>query len=175
MLKFFPNLPVDYKEKINKLRGIGAQALILFLNKPFLTDGTYWLNVNDNEFPFLSVVEHTNFIDPKHYGGKHIVYIGNYLPLEHPYMKMNKEELLKEFTPYLKKINSSFGNLEIRHSFLVRERFAQPIVGVDHSQNIPPLQTPIPNIYFASMSQVYPWDRGVNYAIALGRRVAREI
>ncbi len=175
LLKLLPDLPADYKEKIKKLRGIGAQALILFLDKPFLTDGTYWLNVNNAGFPFISVVEHTNFIDSRYYGGNHIIYIGNYLPAEHPYMQMSKEKLLKEFTPYLKKINSSFGNLEICHSFLARERFAQPIVGINHSKNIPSLQTPIPDIYFASMSQVYPWDRGVNYAIQMGRKVTSEI
>ena len=27
----------------------------------------------------------------------------------------------------------------------------------------------------ASMSHVYPWDRGTNYAVELGRRVAREV
>jgi hypothetical protein len=25
------------------------------------------------------------------------------------------------------------------------------------------------------MSQVYPWDRGSNYAVEMGRRVAREV
>ncbi|MBM4402266.1 MAG: NAD(P)/FAD-dependent oxidoreductase [Candidatus Cloacimonetes bacterium] len=175
LVELVPNLPADYKKWLSKLRGLGAQALILFLNKQFLTDGTYWLNVNDASYPFLSVVEHTNFIDPKHYGGSHIIYVGNYLPLEHPYMQMSKEELLKEFGPYLSRINQQFNNLTMKQSFLVRAKFAQPIVPVNHSQNIPSLQTPIPNVYYASMSQVYPWDRGVNYAIEMGQRVARVI
>jgi hypothetical protein len=44
---------------------------------------------------------------------------------------------------------------------------------VNHSRNIPPLRTPVPGLYFASMSQVYPWDRGTNFAIEIGREVAR--
>jgi len=90
-------------------------------------------------------------------------------------MQMSKEELLKEFGPYLSRINQQFNNLTMKQSFLVRAKFAQPIVPVNHSQNIPSLQTPIPNVYYASMSQVYPWDRGVNYAIEMGQRVARVI
>jgi hypothetical protein len=27
----------------------------------------------------------------------------------------------------------------------------------------------------ANMSQVYPWDRGSNYAVEIGRRVARRV
>jgi len=30
----------------------------------------------------------------------------------------------------------------------------------------------VPGLYFASMSQVYPWDRGTNFAVEIGRRVA---
>jgi hypothetical protein len=28
-------------------------------------------------------------------------------------------------------------------------------------------------LFFASMSQVYPWDRGTNFAVEIGRRAAR--
>jgi hypothetical protein len=44
---------------------------------------------------------------------------------------------------------------------------------VNHSEKIPPLETPLPGVYWASMSHVYPWDRGTNYAVELGRRVAK--
>jgi len=28
-------------------------------------------------------------------------------------------------------------------------------------------------LFFASMSQVYPWDRGTNFAVEIGRNAAR--
>ena len=31
----------------------------------------------------------------------------------------------------------------------------------------------IDGLYFASMSQVYPWDRGTNFAVEIGRRAAK--
>jgi len=37
------------------------------------------------------------------------------------------------------------------------------------------LTTTVSGMYWASMSQVYPWDRGTNYAVEIGRRVAKEI
>ena len=36
------------------------------------------------------------------------------------------------------------------------------------------LKTPIPGLYWASMSHVYPWDRGTNYAVEIGHKVAQE-
>jgi hypothetical protein len=63
----------------------------------------------------------------------------------------------------------------VRAHWLHREPYAQPIVPVGHSRNIPPITTPLHGLYWASMSQVYPWDRGTNFAVELGRRAAMEI
>ncbi len=40
--------------------------------------------------PFLALVEHTNYIDRQHYGGDHIVYCGDYVTPDHPYLSMEK-------------------------------------------------------------------------------------
>ena len=37
----------------------------------------------------------------------------------------------------------------------------------------PDVATPIDGLWLASMSQVYPWDRGTNFAVELGRKVAK--
>jgi hypothetical protein len=44
-----------------------------------------------------------------------------------------------------------------------------------YGNDIPDTRTPLPGLYLANMQQVYPQDRGQNYQIALGERVAREI
>jgi len=35
------------------------------------------------------------------------------------------------------------------------------------------LQTPLKGLYLASMSQVWPWDRGTNYAVEIGQQAAQ--
>ena len=84
-----------------------------------------------------------------------------------------REHLLARFLPCLTRFNPDFDPCWVRDSWLSRTSYAQPVPGLDHSRNIPGLRTPVPGLYFASMSQVYPWDRGTNYAVELGRRVAR--
>jgi protoporphyrinogen oxidase len=173
-LKIAPQLPSEYKNRLLQLKGLGATNLILRLSKPFLSDGTYWLNICDKKSPIMAVVEHTNFMDKKYYNNEHIVYLGNYLPHDHPYMKMTKHELLKTYTPYLKKINPNF-ELCILNFELFKVPFAQPIIPLNYSKIIPPFETPLKNVYLANIQQVYPWDRGTNYAVELGEKVAKLI
>ena len=178
VVQMVPDLPEVYLTRLKRLKSMGAVALVLALEHP-LTDGVYWLNLparspdkSKNEFPFLALVEHTNYVDKAHYGGQHLVYCGDYIGSDHPYFEMSKEELLEIFLPILRKFNRRFDRSWVRQSWLFREEYAQPVPPLHHSRNIPPLETPIPGLYVANMSQVYPWDRGTNYAIEIGRRVA---
>jgi protoporphyrinogen oxidase len=92
-LKMTSNLPLDYQKKLQNKEMLGNINLILSLNKPFFNNNTYWLNINDVSFPFVAVVEHTNFVDKKEYGNEHLLYVGGYYPQNHEYFKMTKEQI----------------------------------------------------------------------------------
>lgn len=112
-------------------------------------------------------------MDKKHYGGHHLTYIGNYLRPDHPFLKLTKDQLLKKFMPYLHQINSSLTtNLSLLDSYLFTGLFAQPVQEKHYSQKAPQLSTPIPGLFLANMDSIYPWDRGTNYAVELGQKVA---
>ncbi|MBI2039961.1 FAD-dependent oxidoreductase [Candidatus Microgenomates bacterium] len=168
--KIAHGLPKQYTDRITSIPHLHAQVLILILNKPFM-DKTYWLNITEKDFPFLILAEHTNFMDSKYYGGQHILYIGNYLPPDHPYLKMTVKELLKVFDPFLKKINPNY-QLHTTNYQLFIGPFAQPIVTVDYPNLIPSFTTPLKGVYLANLDMVYPWDRGTNYAVELGEKIA---
>ena len=172
--RLVPQLPVGYLSQIRKLDSLGAVVMTLALRRP-LTRGVYWMNMPKDEFPFLALVEHTNMVDPKHYGGDHLVYCGDYLEPTHEYFHLSQGELLERFLPALKKVNPGFDPSWVRAAWLHRETYAQPIVPVNHSRNVPDLATPLAGLFWASMSQVYPWDRGTNFAVEIGLRVAREV
>ncbi len=182
MLKLAPALKDSaYGKQIAELKSIGALCVVLALKQSVLTDGTYWLNLpatsadkKNSQFPFLALVEHTNFMDKAHYGGDVLVYCGDYVPVDHEYFKMTEAELVERFIPALEKVNPAFKRDWIRKTWLWRAPYAQPIPFVNHSQNIPALKTPLPGVFWASMSQVYPWDRGTNYAVEIGQQVAKE-
>jgi protoporphyrinogen oxidase len=172
MARLAPDLPDSYARGLTSLKSMGAVVLILAIDRQLTP--YYWHNLpKEAGFPFLALVEHTNFIPSEHYGGDHLIYCGDYLPPEHEYFKLDKEALLERFLPALQRFNAGFDRSWVKDSWLWRTPYAQPIPPVNHSRNIPALRTPIPGLYFASMSQVYPWDRGTNYAIEIGRNVAR--
>jgi protoporphyrinogen oxidase len=159
---------------------MGAIVMTLALKQQLLTDGTYWLNIpadspdkSQNPIPFLALVEHTNYIDKSHYGGDHLIYCGDYVTPDHPYMTMSQAELQEKFIQALPRINPNFRPDWVRQSWLFRAKYAQPVPLLNHSQNIPDIRTPLAGLYFASMSQVYPWDRGTNFAVEIGRRAAK--
>ncbi|MBI2590660.1 MAG: NAD(P)/FAD-dependent oxidoreductase [Candidatus Blackburnbacteria bacterium] len=170
-----PNLPAPYVKSITNLKGLGAVNLILALNQPFLPNSIYWLNINEKDFPFLSVVEHTNLVDKKNYGGNTLLYVGNYLETTHQYFKKTPYGLLKEFFPYLKRINPQFTKAWVKKVWVSKTPFAQPIIPLDYSSKIPSAKTPLKGLYLANIQQVYPWDRGTNYAVELGQKVAQLI
>jgi protoporphyrinogen oxidase len=172
LARLVPDLPADYLGRLEGLNSMGAVVLVLAL-KQRLTERFYWMQgMQKGQFPFLALVEHTNFIDPQHYGGDHLIYCGDYLPPDHEYFRQSHEDILNHFLPYLTRFNPHFRPEWVRASWLHREPYAQPVVGLNHSERIPPLETPFPGLYWASMSQVYPWDRGTNFAVELGQRAA---
>ncbi len=174
MTKLAPSLSSRYLQGLRDLKSLGAVVLVLSIKHQLSEQGYYWFNIPKSAgFPFLALVEHTNFVSPEHFDGEHILYCGDYLPPDHEYFRLSADELLARFIPAIQRINPHFSADWINQTWLFREVYAQPVPFVNHSRNIPALKTPLPGLYFASMSHVYPWDRGTNFAVELGRRVAR--
>jgi protoporphyrinogen oxidase len=177
--QMIPELKQEYAKALT-IPHLYAQVLILETKEPVLPD-VYWLNITDRSFPFLAVVNHTHFVDRKHYGGNYITYIGNYLPDNHPFLKLTKDQLLKKFTPYLKKLNPSFdfrpaspaGGLSTSDLYVAP--FAQPVHETNYSKRAPKMKTSISGLFLANMDSIYPWDRGVNYAVELGQTAVGKI
>jgi protoporphyrinogen oxidase len=135
----------------------------------------YWLNINDRDLPFLALVEHTNFMSPADYGGLHLIYLGNYLPMDHPLFGLPDAEVLDTFLPAVARIQPRFQRDWVKQDWLFRAPYAQPIVTTTYLDNLPPHRTPLSGVYLANMAHVYPQDRGQNYSLRLGERMARMI
>ena len=174
MSKMCPDLPEDYLKGLLELKSMGAVVMALSLKHKLSEQGYYWFNLPKGaDFPFLALVEHTNFVPPEKFGGDHILYAGDYLEAGHEYFSLSEAQLLERFMPAFKKINPAFGRDWVKKVWLFKTNYAQPVPLLNHSKNIPAIETPVQGLYFASMSQVYPWDRGTNFAVEIGRRAAR--
>lgn len=174
-IKLAASLPAEYRERYDWGVALGAHCVVLELDRRFFDrrfNNVYWLSINDSGYPFLALVEHTNYMPPEDYGGRHLIYLGNYLPMEHSLFGMSLEATLGKFLPHLRRINPDFRDDWMTKAHVFTAPYAQPVVTPDFKSHIPPHATPIPNLYAANMFQVYPQDRGQNYSIAMAERLA---
>lgn len=161
------------KNILDNVKYTAAKTMMILLNKP-LTD-FYWLNIGENDIPFGGVIEHTNLVPKTQYNNNNIIYISNYMYQDEKMYVMNKEELLNEYEPYLKKISDKFNRENIIDFEVYDELYAQPIIEKNYSNKILNIKLNKGGLYVATMPQIYPEDRGMNYAIKIGYEAAQSI
>jgi protoporphyrinogen oxidase len=161
----------DYLGRVRSIEYHSALCLLLELDRQFTP--FYWTNVADTELPFVGLVEQSNFVEPETYGGRRFLYVANYMPPGDPILSLSPDELIERYEPGLRKVNPEFSLDWIRQRWLFKEPSAQPIVTVGYPERMPPLDTGVPGLVLANTTQVYPEDRGTNYAVRLGREAAR--
>ncbi len=165
------HIPADAVAGLRRIQYLGNVCLVLELDRSL--SKTYWLNVNDPSFPFVGIIEHTNFEPTSSYNGRHITYLSKYLPIDDALYGMNADELLAFAMPHLKRMFPAFDPAWVLKAHAWRAEYAQPIVERNYSALIPSEQTALENVRICSMAQIYPEDRGTNYAVREGRRIGR--
>lgn len=168
-----PHAPAPWIESLRRVEYLANVCIVLELDRS-LSD-TYWLNVNDPGFPFVGVIEHTNFEPASTYGGRHIVYLSKYLPVSAELYQMPDERVIEYCIPHLERMFPAFDRRWLLGAHVWRARYSQPIVGRHYSRQIPSMVTPIAGLFLSTMAQIYPEDRGTNYAIRDGRLVGRMV
>lgn len=165
--------PSDYLHSLRRIDYLANICLVLRLDRSL--SSTYWLNVNDPSFPYVGVIEHTNFETPEAYGGDHVVYLSKYLPHTDELYNMTDEEVMDFSVAHMQRMFPDFKIEWVRNYHVWRARWSQPVVGKDYSKGIPAADGPKPGFHLCSMAQIYPEDRGTNYAVREGRKMAAKL
>lgn len=162
-----------YLEKLNSISYLGARILI-FSSTQNLSP-YYWHNINDVDLPFLVFINHTNLVDKQFYGGKYVYYIATYVPHSHALFNASENELKTLWFKGLKTIFPQFDQKKIHelHSFAFAN--AQHIVELNYEKRMPSKKTPLKNVYLSNFSQIYPEDRGTNFAVRDGEAISKQI
>jgi protoporphyrinogen oxidase len=155
---------------LRRVKYLGNMCLVLRL-KQSLSE-TYWLNVNDPGFPFVGVIEHTNFDSPDNYKGSHIAYLSRYLAIADPVWSCTDEEYFKFAMGHLKRMFPKMDSSWVVDYKVWRSEHAQPVTERNYSSYVPGRETPFENGFISTMAQIYPEDRGTNYAIREAREIA---
>jgi protoporphyrinogen oxidase len=166
-------LTPGYLANLRSLEYRAALCLLLELDRSF--SPFYWTNVADPELPFIGLIEQTNLLGPERYGGRHLLYVANYLPQGHELLGLDAEALLAAYEPGLRRVDPGFAADQVKASWLHAEPAAQPVITVGYGARVPPLETGAGALFLANTTQIFPEDRGTNYGVRLGERAARAI
>lgn len=172
-------LIADYREKnplfFKKIESIDyLDAAVLVFATPQKFTPYYWHNINTPNSPFVVFLGLTNLVGQDRFGGLNVYYIGDYIPAEHPYMSMPEADLKARWYGELQKMFPDFDPALVTDDVLSRMRNAQHIVDIGFEENkLVPHQTPCPGVLMCNFSQIYPMDRGTNYAVRDGNRMAK--
>lgn len=164
-------------EYFRKLRSIDyLDACIQVFATPQKFTSYYWHNVNTRNAPFVVFLSLTNLVGAERFDGLNIYYVGDYVPPEHRYMSMDPAELKQHWYGELQKIFPEFDPSQVVDDAVFRLRNAQHIVDIGYEENkLLPHQSPCPGVLMCNFSQVYPMDRGTNYAVRDGNEMAKAI
>lgn len=170
--RLLSSVPADntYRQHLRNTRYLGAVCLV-FESSQSLSQ-YYWTNILDRSTPFLVFIQHTNLISSSRYDGRNVYYLGAYLPHEHEDFTQPADAVQKRWLDAVSTIFPQFDRTAVGEVHLFRLRNAQHIVDTHYVDRIPPYQTPMKGVYLANFAQIFPEDRGTNYAVREGKKVA---
>lgn len=168
-----PHVEAGYAQQLNDVKYLANICLVLLLDRSL--SSLYWMNVNDPGFPFVGIIEHTNFEPPETYEGQHVVYLSKYLPPSDALYRMADDDVLSFALPHIQRMFPQFRAEWVRSAHVWRAPYAQAVVSRGYAARLPGRRSPIDGLYVSTMAQIYPEDRGTNYAIREGRETARQI
>lgn len=174
MIASYEQRDPDFFRKLRSIDYLDA-VLQVFATRQKLTD-FYWHNINSPHAPFVVFLSLTELVGAERYDGLNIYYVGAYVPREHPYMTAAPAEVTKRWYDELTRIFPHFDTSQIADEAFFRMRNAQHIVDIGFEANkLSPHQTPCPGVLMCNFSQIYPMDRGTNYAVRDGNRMAERL
>ena len=160
----------DYRARLNSIVYIGAVCMV-FVSEQDMGEH-YWLNINEPDAPFLVFIHHTRLVDKSVYRGKHVYYLGAYEPHDSPLFSMTDAEIAERWFRYLGRIHPKFDPAQVIEKHIFKLKSAQHIVDTTYQERIPEHRTPLPGVYLANFAQIFPEDRGTNFAVREGRKIA---
>lgn len=168
-----PAMTDAYRTQLTDIDYLGAALLVFETTEP-ITD-TYWHQIHDLDAPFLVFLSLDSLVGTEATGGRYIYYIGDYTQNDSELMQASEDEIRDRWFDGLTRLVPGFRRELVRESHVFRFRNAQHIVDVTFADRIPAFQTPLPGYFLANFAQVFPEDRGTNYAVRDGLRVAKII
>lgn len=152
--RLIPDAPAGYHDLLGRTDYLGIVCPILVLDRPLT--GHWTLYVADERVPFTGVIETTSYIDPGFVGGHHLVYLPKYTSPDSDWQRRSDDEIAAVWLEHLAAMLPDFDRRSVVAFKVHRERYVEPLHGLDSTDLIPPLAAPVDGLFLATTAQIYP-------------------
>lgn len=167
-----PEATDEYRRSLEAIDYLGARMLVFSSSQSL--SSSYWHNITDLSLPFLVFIQHDNLVGTARYGA-HVYYVAGYFPTDHPLFVEGDAEVERQWFDGLRRVFPAFDESAVREKHHFRFANAQHIVTTDYEARVPARRTPVPGVYLSNFTQIYPEDRGTNFAVREGELVAADV
>lgn len=165
-------LPHDCREKLGmatEYEYLGVVCGLLLLDRGLTP--YYTLNIADDGIPFTGLIETTNLIDPSDVGDYHLVYLPKYTTPSSPFFRYSDAELREIYIACLKQMFPAFDEVWVKHLFVFREPFVEPLHVIGKQRPVLPVKAPIHGLFVVNSGQIYPELTNCQSSVRHSRRV----
>jgi protoporphyrinogen oxidase len=152
--RLIPAAPPEYRAYLARRQYLGIICPVLVLDRPLT--GYWTLYLADEQVPFTGIIETTSYLDPAEVGGHHLVYLPKYTSPGSHWQTLSDQDLRQAWLEHLEAMLPDFDRRALRYCLIHRERYVEPLHGLDSTRLIPPIRTPIDNLFLATTAQIYP-------------------
>ncbi|MCC7448765.1 MAG: NAD(P)/FAD-dependent oxidoreductase [Anaerolineae bacterium] len=149
-----PDAPPAFRTLLSRQEYLGVLCPLVILNRSLMP--YYVLNITDESVPFTAVVETTNLIDPRHIKGHHLVYLPKYLAPDNAMARWSDDRVKAEWLTHLRRMFPAFNESWITAFLVQRARYVEPIRPMGTLDQIPPIKTPVAQLYMGNTAMFYP-------------------
>jgi protoporphyrinogen oxidase len=163
-----PDLSDWERERHQAIEYQGIVCASLLLKQPLAS--FYVTNITDTWVPFTGVIEMTTLVDRREFGGRALVYLPKYVPVDDPIFEMTDDQVQERFVSALVQMYPQFDRSQVLAFKVSRVKQVFAITNLNYSQNLPPMQTSVPGLHIINSAQICNGTLNVNEGIILAEQ-----
>lgn len=165
-----PGMTEGFRHQLQSIEYLAAVIMIFVTDRP-ITD-SYWHQIHDENAPFLVLLSLDSLVGKEKINGHYVYYVGDYVTNDNELMSLSDDQIRERWFDGVHNLFPEFSASIVNESYVFKFRNAQHIVDTTYEERIPPIRTPLAGFYLSNFSQIFPEDRGTNYAVREGKKVA---
>ncbi|MCS7082819.1 MAG: FAD-dependent oxidoreductase [Bacteroidetes bacterium] len=157
--------------KLPEIPHMGVVNAVLILKRSLIPH--YWMPVVRSGVRFQGIVQSTHVRRPEELGGRHLVYLMNYLPASDEWFHLGDEQLRERYWADLRALFPDLREADLEEMRLFRTSFVEPNYTLGYAETKPSGVLLPGLLYLATPAQVYPNPPSWNAMVAQVEEVAR--